>query len=68
MTILSTIATIIWWSWTIGIVLCFVWVAWVYGTGLPSHSEATEEEEERMLQSLAQGRGLRTSEMGEHCD
>jgi hypothetical protein len=52
MQILSTIATIIWWCWTAGIVLSIAWVLWVYCADLPSHSEMTEEEEKRMLESL----------------
>ena len=68
MQIFSTIATIIWWCWTAGIVLSILWVAWVYSTDMPSHSELTEEEEKRMVESLKAGRGLRASEMGVNND
>ena len=52
MQILLTIATIICWCWVVGIVLSILWIAWAYGANLPSHSEQTEEEEKRMLESL----------------
>lgn len=64
----DTIAAMVIGCFCIGTVLGIAWVAWVYGTDLPSHSETTEEEEERMLESLREGRGLRASEMGENCE
>lgn len=62
--IASGFLSVLLWICAIGLTLALLWCAWVYMNDLESHSELTEEEEKRMLESLKDGRGLRTSEMG----
>ena len=67
MEIIILVFKVIMWVFVAGMFLCGAWVAYVYMTDLPSHSEWTEEEEKRMFES-SKTSGIRSSEMGGNND
>ena len=66
--ILVTIGNAILWTVAFGILCSCAWVIWVYGTNLPSHSDMSEEDEKKLLESIKEGKGIRASEMGVNND
>jgi len=66
--VIQTVLDVISWGMGGGIILGLAWCAWVYITDLASHSEQTEEDEKRIIESLKEGKGIRASEMGRNCD